>query len=53
MKLYIIDDSLKISCGGCRTINPIFQDLVPSITFGCEYFMNGYVDELGGRGDGM
>ncbi|GAA5262993.1 methyltransferase domain-containing protein [Methanocalculus sp. MC3] len=43
MKSYINEPSMEIGCGNCMTTNMIFRDSL-NVTFGCEYFMDGYLD---------
>lgn len=47
MKNYIIEPSLEIGCGDCRTTNMIFKDTGKKITFGCEYFMDNFLNLKG------
>jgi ubiquinone/menaquinone biosynthesis C-methylase UbiE len=47
MKKYIMEPSLEIGCGGSQTTNMIFRDSLESITFGCEYFMNNFLNVQG------
>ena len=44
MKKYIQKETLEIGCGECQATNFIFEDIVDSITFGCEYFMDAYLN---------
>lgn len=53
MKNYIVEPSLEIGCGGCKTTNMIFEGSIDSITFGCEYFMNTFLNDKGKLNDQM
>lgn len=44
MLRYIREPSLEIGCVDCRTTNMIFRDKLDSVTFGCEYWMDTYLD---------
>tara|TARA_B100000965_G_scaffold103884_1_gene85505 strand:- start:553 stop:1752 length:1200 start_codon:yes stop_codon:yes gene_type:complete len=55
MKKYIVEPSLEIGCSDCATTNMIFKENVEHITFGCEYFMDGFlnVNDRNRLSDGM
>jgi ubiquinone/menaquinone biosynthesis C-methylase UbiE len=50
---YIVEPSLEIGCGGCHATNMIFRDSINSITFGCEFFMDNFMDVNGKLNDEM
>ncbi|MDO8603561.1 MAG: class I SAM-dependent methyltransferase [Candidatus Omnitrophota bacterium] len=44
MGKYIMEPSLEIGCADSRTTNMIFKNNIESITFGCEYFMDSFLN---------
>lgn len=53
MNKYIMEPSLEIGCADSRTTNMIFEDSIKSITFGCEYFMDNFLNGKEGLSDEM
>ena len=47
MRKYIQQESLEIGGGDCDITNLIFEDIVDSITFSCEYYMDNYLNKDG------
>lgn len=53
MKKYIIEPSLEFGCATSRSTNMAFRDSVGSITFGCEYFLDNFMNDKGELNDEM